>query len=369
MGRSRLAKNKGFPPNLYQNSAGYFYYVDPDRGEKRTKGMGRDKAAAFREARAANAVVATRAPSSLVDWVSGKQDYTLAEWLPLYKELWLKKSTPALATLRNTSGYLGRIAESDFAWRKLTEVTTAHVAAWLDTAREERGAATSLHLRSRLSDVFRMAETQGLVEVGRNPAAATYTPDRTVKRERLTLEQFNAIRAAAPAWLQRAMNLALLTAQRRDDIAQMKFADCKDGYLYIVQGKMKGDVRLQQDVNIKLDAVNLSIGDAVANCRDLIVSRYMIHHVAKTGPAKPGDRVNANGLTQAFQVARDKVGIKAADGRTPPTFHEIRSLSERLYREQYGAEFAQAILGHKNAKTTSKYDDLRGSGWQVVGVK
>lgn len=369
MGRQRLAKNRGFPPNLYQNSAGYFYYIDPDKVEKKTKGMGKDKATAFREARAANAVLAMRAPSSLVDWVSGKQDYTLKEWIPLYKELWLKKSTPAPNTLRNTSGYLERIAEADFSWRKLTEITTAHVAQFLDAAREQRGAATSLHLRARMSDVFRMAETQGLVEVGKNPAAATYTPDRTVKRERLTLEQFRAVRAVAPAWLQRGMDLALLTAQRREDIANMKFADCKGGYLYIVQGKMKGDVRLQQDTSIRLDAVDMSIADAVANCRGLIISRYMVHHVARSGTAKPGAQLSVNSLTQAFQVARDKAGIVAAAGRTPPTFHEIRSLAERLYRDQYGAEFAQAMLGHKNAKTTSKYDDLRGSGWQVVGVK
>ena len=55
MGRKRLAKNRAFPPNLYQNPAGYFYYKNPQT--KQQKGLGRDRAHAFSEARAANAVL------------------------------------------------------------------------------------------------------------------------------------------------------------------------------------------------------------------------------------------------------------------------------------------------------------------------
>ena len=173
----------------------------------------------------------------------------------------------------------------------------------------------------------------------------------------------------APLWLQRAMYLALLTAQRREDIALMKFSDCKDGYLYIAQGKSGGEIRLQQDVRIRLAAVDMSIDDAVKACRDLNVSRYMIHHVEHQGSARPGDRISTNGLSNAFQIARERAGIEAALGRTPPSFHEIRSLAERLYKAEYGAEFAQAMLGHKNAKMTSVYDDLRGKGFQLIAAK
>jgi len=369
MGRARSAKNRAFPPNLYLNTAGYFYYIDPERGNKKTKGLGRDKAKAFQHARAANAAIATREPSSLVDWVMGKSDYSLVEWMPLYKELWIKKASPAETTLRNAVRYMGRIADSDFAWRKLTNVTTEHVAKFLEGINAESGAAASLHLRSRLSDIFRMAETQGLVDVGRNPAAATYIPTQTVKRERMTLEQFHLIRAQAPLWLQRGMDLALLTGQRRDDISNMKFSDFRDGFLFVVQGKGQGAVRLQLDASIGLAAVGMTIADAVKSCRDSIVSKHMVHHVAKVARVLPGDKMALNAFTQALAVARDKAGITASAGRTPPTFHEIRSLSQRLYREQYGKEFAQAMMGHKKEETTAKYDDLRGTGWQMVRVK
>lgn len=367
MGRQRLAKNRGLPPNLYLNSAGYFYYVDP--ASKRAKGLGRDKARAIPEARAANAAIANRKPSSLVDWVMGKQDYTLAEWVPLYKAMWIDKTAPAANTLRNATSYLNRIEIAGFAWMRLPEIGTAHAAAFLEAAEKESGAAAALAIRARLRDVFRMAETQGLIEAGKNPVAATYTPSRTVKRERLTLEQFRQVHAVAPIWLQRAMMLALLTAQRRDDLANMKFSDQRDGHLYIVQGKSQGEIKLQQDVNIRLEAVGLSIADAIAACRDLIVSRYMVHHTAHRGTARPGDQVASNGISNAFQEAVIAAGIVASEGRTPPTFHEIRSLAERLYKAEYGAEFAQAMLGHKNASMTAKYGDMRGKGYQVIAAK
>lgn len=367
MGRKRLAKNKGLPPNLYENSASYFYFVNPH--SKQSRGLGRDKAKAMSEARAANAALANMKPSSLVDWVTGKKDYTLADWAPVYRELWIDKTDPAPNTLRNADGYLRRIAAADFAWMRLPEIGTAHAAALLESVESESGASSAIGMRARLRDVFRMAETQGLIEQGKNPVSATYTASRTVRRERLTLEQFHAIREQAPVWLQRAMMLALVTGQRVGDVAKMQFADVKDGYLHVVQEKGQGAIRLQLDTNIRLVAVGVSIGEAVQACRDLIVSRYMVHHVARRGTARPGDKVPTNGVSNAFHDAVEQAGITAAEGRTPPTFHEIRSLSERLFKAEFGAAFAQSMLGHKNASMTAKYDDMRGQGYQVVSAK
>ena len=100
MARTRLAKNRGLPPNLYQNSAGYYYFKNPQSGK--VKGMGRNKSVACTEARKANAALSAMTPSPLVDWVMGKADYTLADWLPIYKGLWIEKSEkpPALNTMR-----------------------------------------------------------------------------------------------------------------------------------------------------------------------------------------------------------------------------------------------------------------------------
>lgn len=365
MGRKRLAKNKGFPPNLYQNPAGYFYFKNPMTKEQ--KGLGRDRAHAFSEARAANAVLATMKPSSLADWVAGKTEYTLAEWLPVYNQLWQEKVEPTLSTVKASDSYLRRLAECDFAQRRLSDVSTLMVAQYLDAYKVERGAPSAKQMRSKMSDVFRWAETQGLIEAGRSPVTATRAHKVVVARERMSLDQFVAIREHAPVWLRNAMNMGLVTGQRRGDILALKFADWRDGRLHVAQGKSGGKTRLALDGGIRLSKAGLSIEGVVKACRDLIASPYLVHHDRHRGATKPGRRVEGPGLAEAFSAAREAAGIEAGEGRTPFTFHEVRSLSQRLFREEFGAAFAQSILGHKNAETTAKYDDLRGE-WKVVSA-
>ncbi|WP_259273959.1 tyrosine-type recombinase/integrase, partial [Klebsiella pneumoniae] len=79
-----------------------------------------------------------------------------------------------------------------------------------------------------------------------------------------------------------------------------------------------------------------------------------------------GDQVSAKTLTSTFKKARDKSGLTWEEG-TAPTFHEQRSLSERLYREQ-GID-TQKLLGHKTMKMTDRYNDDRGKEWIIVGKK
>lgn len=364
MGRPRKASRKSWPPNLGQNPNGYYYYRNPQSGKKH--GLGHEKANAFSEARAANAVLSAQKPSSLADIIMGVAQPTLAEWVATYRTLWIAQASPAVSTLRNQGAYLVRIASAEFAWRLVKDVTTVHVAKFLDEVDKESGPSTSRLMRTRLGDVFRMAITKGLIDSGKNPVSATYKAEYVVTRERLSMEQFRLIQNSAPPFLRNAMNIALLTGQRREDVLGLKFANIIGNNLFVAQGKSQGTVRLQIDMSIGLSAFGMTIADAVRLCRDAAVSEFIIHHDRSVSAARPGHPVSLNGLTQAFQRRRDALGILAADGRTPPSFHEIRSLSERLYREQYGAGFAQALLGHKNASMTATYDDLRGSGWQVI---
>lgn len=64
-----------------------------------------------------------------------------------------------------------------------------------------------------------------------------------------------------------------------------------------------------------------------------------------------------------FSKARDLAGIDWDDG-IPATFHEQRSLSERLYGGQ-GID-TQKLQDHKALNQTAKYRDDRGKHWIKV---
>lgn len=362
MSAPRSPKRKGWPPNLYQQENGYFYWRNTI--EKKNYGLGRDKAKAFSEARAGNALIANMSKSPLVARISGVEQHSLTQWLDKYITMWEEEAAPAPGTLATAKRYIERVKKCDFAWMPVAEVTTKHIADYLDLLEKDTVAN---NLRARLHDVFRMAETKGVIETGRNPVSATKPRDYDVKRERLSLEQFLRIREKVAPWAANGMTLALLTGQRIGDIVNMKFSDYKDGSLFVIQGKTGH--KLQQDGRIRLEALGMSIDDAIKACRNRVISKYLIHHTRTSGKYKAGEAVSQSGLSDAFSTARDELKITAADGKTPPTFHEIRSLAERLYRKEYTAEFSQSIMGHKHAKMTAEYADLRGGGWAVVTVK
>ena len=73
------------------------------------------------------------------------------------------------------------------------------------------------------------------------------------------------------------------------------------------------------------------------------------------------DGVNKGTISRGFKNARTLSGLSWDN---PPSFHEIRSLSGRLYKDQ-GVD-AQSLLGYKSAETTALYIDVRGSEWISV---
>lgn len=219
-------------------------------------------------------------------------------------------------------------------------------------------------IRSVFIDVFKEAQHYGEVPPGHNPALATKQPRRRITRQRLSLEEWQKIFDIADCnhrYMGNAMLLALVTGQRLGDISNMKFSDIWDDQLHIVQEKTGSKIAIP--LSLRLSDINWSLRDVIARCRDYAVSKYLVHFFRATSMAERGSQVKSNTITMNFSKARDKAKIDWS-GDTPATFHEQRSLAERLYKEQ-GID-TRKLLGHKSQIQTDRYNDDRGKEWITI---
>nr|WP_295838011.1 excisionase [uncultured Azospirillum sp.] len=365
-GRPRGPRTKGLPANLYERS-GYYSWRDPRDGKE--YGLGRDRRSAIRQAIEANhEVEGARDRRSLVDRLAVGKDNSMGAWCDTYLTI-LESRKLAANSMKEFRSRL-KVIRAAWADRRIDAITTRDVADFLDQWESSGRKSMASAMRSMLLDAFKAAQTKGWVKD--NPVLPTKAPTIEVQRARLTLDDFRAIHAVAvkdyAPWLARVMELALVTGQRREDLATMGPRDVRDGKLWVTPKKTeKHGMRICIPLDLRLQVVNWSVGEVIARCRDKVLSPRFIHHSSFAGRAKPGDGIRPHTISMWFAEARDKTGRTWADGSTPPSFHEIRSLAARLYHEQ-GIN-AQMLLCHKSPAMTARYCDSRGSEWIEVKPK
>ncbi|QMN72803.1 phage integrase Arm DNA-binding domain-containing protein [Citrobacter freundii] len=366
-------------PNLYckldkRTGKVYWQYKHPISG--RFHSLGTDESEAKQVATEANIIIAeqrTRQILSVNDRLARmkgrRTDITVTEWLDKY--IGIQEERLKNNELKPNSflqkGKPVRLFREHCGLQHLKDISALDIAEITDTIKAEGHNRMAQVVRMVLIDVFKEAQHAGHVAPGYNPAQATKQPRNRITRQRLSFEEWSVIYKTAgqqQPYLQCGMLLALITGQRLGDICNMKFTDVWDDMLHIEQEKTGS--RLAIPLDLKCEVLGLTLRDVISKCRDAVVSKYLVHFRHTTSQANRGDRVSSNCLTSTFKKARDKSGLEWKNG-TPPTFHEQRSLSERLYREQ-GLD-TQKLLGHKTRKMTDKYNDDRGKDWVVVGVK
>lgn len=336
--RPRKPKNRNLPPNLYTNNGGRTYlYRRPDNGK--TFGMGSDRKEAIEAAKQLNSMLMS---SSLVSKVMGAETVTkhIEHFLKRLDEREYSKSTESLTKIR-----LKQIREAigDMA---LEDVTVKHVSDML----ELYSPGVANQLRSVCIDLFRSAMARGLCHA--NPAEVTEIRRVKKSRKRMTLEQFNAIRERAPAWLQNAMDLALITLQRREDITLLKFDQIRDRYLYVIQQKTR-----KHDTGYLKIAIGPSLEKIISRCRDDIASPFLVHR-------RPQKKVKREGMEHWTQIKPEMISrqvkkitdelLEDMPEAERPTFHEIRALGIKLYKDA-GID-PQKLAGHASEKMTKNYD-------------
>lgn len=361
--RPRNQGSKDLPPNLYRktdrrNGITYYSYRDPVTG--RIFGLGKDKETAIREAVAANYadVLKPSLASRLAEPIKEK-GRTFAQWMIEYKAIYEDKELSS-STKHNFKSRSKRL-EDAFGHLEIKCVRTMDVATFLNGITKDGKAHMSKALRSLLRDVFVEAIAAGWCDL--NPVDATKAARTKVKRERLSLTLWKAMHEEADRpWLKRALELGVLTGQRREDIREMLFKDVHDGFLHVIQSKTKARVRISTE--LRLEAIGLDLATVIKECRGRTLSKHLIHHAKSIGGhTKAGAPLKLDTLTNAFSELRDRAaakhGIPISD--SPPTFHEMRSLAARLH-EAEGRD-AQKLLGHRTAAMTDLYKDSRGAEW------
>lgn len=354
--RARKPVNRPLPKNL-RDRDGYYSYRAPDGSEY---GLGRNRDVAVAEARRANLALASQ-HSSLVDRIQNRDKNTWRLWLDKYRQLLagrdLKDNT------RRT--YKSQMLKARNLWPEETPVkaiTTAMIADALDAISSAGKTRTAQAFRSFLKDCFREAVAQGWLE--RNPVEPTRAVSVKVQRGRLSIDSFQAVYKAAGTWLQNAMLLSLVTGQRREEVTAARFADFRDGHWWVTQSKT--GKRIAIPLSLRLNAVGLSLDDVMKQCRSTgVLSPFLIHQVDDYGNSPRGRRIWKDTVSRRFTDAMAMLNL-AWDGKNPPTFHEIRSLSARLYTAQGGVN-VQQLLGHSEASTTDLYRDVRGE-WIKISV-
>jgi len=369
--RKRSAARRNWPDNLYVNSEGYYWFKHPVT--KKGFGLGRDFKAAAQQVRTVNAELERRkGETSLLNRID-TDEVSLRAWTETFEKARESINPHTLAGIR--AGLNALREETKVVDQPISRVTPKQIAEVMQKIETARGPSAAHKFRGTMLEVFREAIERGLIEVGKNPVAAVYVPEMEVKRMRLTLDDYRKIHAQAclqPAdrWIANAIELAVISGQRREDIGKMLFSQIQDGYLLIEQSKGRegNRAKLRIPLALRLDVLGVTLEQVLQRCRDNVLSKNVIHLVQKTSGSKPGDSPSLPYMSKRFAKLRDDAKIAVDAGRTPATFHELRSLAARLYTEQYGAEFAQALLGHKSAEMTALYRDSRGREWTEIKV-
>jgi len=351
MARRRSFVNRDLPPNLYVRNNGYYSYKDPRSGKE--YGLGRDKRYALNQAIEANLELYQDLgqPLNLLDRINEVKKFTLNDWLETYEKE-LKRRNLAAKTMESYERFLRTIKES-IGLFTMDDIDTKALADFLAPWRDDGKATMHNRIRNFLKDVFSTAIAHGVIE--RNPIDNIKTEKVTVSRSRLSLSDFNLICEHTPdlyPWARLCFELALLTGQRIGDIQAMKWEDIRQGKIYIIQQKTGSRVAI--DTSHGLKAINKNIKQVLDELKKF---KDESDHVIPVSGGR-------DKLSRAFLKSRAATKLKWEG--TAPSFHEIRSLSARLYKEENDGEFSQRLLGHKNSAMTDRYTDTRDNAFVEV---
>lgn len=258
--------------------------------------------------------------------------------------------------INNINKYFGAV--------RINKMTAKEISNFINSYIDDDKECEARNTYFTLKAVFQFAKLNDYLY--QNPFEVIPSPKPRVKRARLNIDEFWAIYKYASRkkirqkyqCLHEAFLLALVSAQRKEDLINLRFSDIKDNHLYVDQEKgnrfkkIKGKIikvregsliALPLKLKIKTSKGNFTLKKAIKQCSG---ETYLFEHKGKP--------LESYLLSVQFGKIRDILFPRDRWGDfSPPTFHEIRALAERIYREQ--EVDTKTLLGHKNQSTTDIY--------------
>lgn len=362
--RRRSPKNTGFPPNVkvdrkYDKATGrqtavYYYYEMPD-GQREP--LSPNEAEAKATATALNQFFASQESGDLLARVmqkhAGKQGL-VNQLIDEFEKHFLPQKKYSSSTLKEK---LYKLAEyrREFGLREVASITTRDMALFIN----EKPTSSYIKHRDLLKDLFGFACHQGY----RNDNPAAVLMEKTgedVQRKPHTQEGYDTIYKIAPDWMQRAMEIAVTSLQRRADLTrlhkdQVNLVRSTITVLQRKTEKYKTPIYIEIEMEGRLRAaVNACLQSGLL-CPYLLhrkperISKKKLHPFALTDTF----------LTHEFAYYRDLSGAYdhlPKDER--PTWHSLRGFGIHLYQEAgYSNDYIMALSGHASEEMLEYYAD------------
>lgn len=354
-------------PDYMRLRDGYYSWRHPETGIE--YGLGRDRQKAIKQAIRANASLASK-EKDLVARINAEPGKSWGKWIEIYEPILLAgKGDKPLApnSLKDYRRELRRAASMFDASKAASEITTADIIAELDKLTAAGKMHTAAGMRAHLHESFRQMIVRGWRKD--NPAEAIDNIRVRVKRARLSFDVFMRVfRAEESIWAKNAYALSLVGGQAREECASALVKDVHDGAWWV--DRMKSGARIILPLELRLECFGMSLGDVIKQCRSTgVLSKHLIHQTKSWNRSPAGAPIAVDTISSRFSTTLEALGIEWGD-KAPPTFHEIRSLSGRLYKQE-GRVNPQELYGHADEKTTEIYlDDRSGKReWIKVSIK
>lgn len=369
MPRPRTKKYKDLPEGLYfKNIKGYVFL----RVDGTSRSLGHDKSRAISMARHYNAtfrvdlqishVVNQHKIKSKLNKSPKPLSVFFSRLLKRYKE----EELPSSETFEHFQNRLKKLNEM-LGNRLGVSIVLEDVNQVLQECAEGRSNLVYNDWISFMSKVFDYALDESVMLD--NPAKRKKRKPKDKKlRQRLTLEEYKAIRSIAPSWLTVAMDLSLETTHAVNEICSIRYEDIEfleapvfeDGLEVFAFLKIHRQKTKAQEASRVVIPVTSSLFKTINESRDEIISPYVVHRWpdrVRQDVSKHCEhltQINRKYLSRKFSYYRDLAGVKGDIPKEErPTFHEIRGLAIFLY-DKAGYN-PQSRAAHSDSRSTEIY--------------